>query len=43
MLSIHFPGDMAAYLHRRAIEEHTSFAEQVRLHVEWGMESVEES
>lgn len=38
---INFDRDMAAYLHARAKREGTSFAEQVRCHVEWGQEAVE--
>lgn len=32
-----------AYLRSRALRDHTSFAEQVRLHVEWGRESLRDS
>jgi len=42
-MTVYFPPDMADYLHQRAVQEHTSFGEQVRCLVEWGMDAIGET
>lgn len=38
-----FDEETFAYLRKRALREHTSLAEQIRLHVEWGRENIADS
>lgn len=41
IVSLAIPEDMYLYLHTKAISDRTSISEEIRMHIEWGIESAE--